>query len=71
MANQYSLFVVVDGKEYGVELAKSHYSEEEAKEAMKGLQDAENAWFILVDGGMISINRKNCNFYFICKKIGE
>ena len=70
MAIQYSLFVVVDGKEYGVELV-SPYSKEEAQDAMRGFQSFTDGWIGLVDGSMIALNRANCNFYFLCKKIGE
>jgi hypothetical protein len=70
MANQYSLFVVVDGKEYGVELV-SPYSEEEAQNAMRTFQSFTDGWIGLVDGSMIALNRVNCNFYFICKRTGE
>ena len=70
MTNQYSLFVVVDGKEYGVELV-SPYSEEEAQDAMRTLQAFMHGWIGLVDGSRIALNRANCNFYFICKRLGE
>lgn len=70
MVNQYELFVVVDGKEYGIELT-SRYSEEEAQDAMRDFQSFTGGWIGLVDGGMIALNRANCNFYFICKRVGE